>query len=297
MKADWVSEMRFAYKGSKKLEVVNNGHYVQVNPERGNWLGYNKAWYELKDFHFHAPSEHTLTGVNTAMEMHLEHEAETNRVAVISVMLQLGADNPFLDRFWGALPAEANGKAVWSGELSILDALPEDRSFYTYEGSLTTPPCSETVSWLVMKTPLTVSKAQVEKFVKLFGGPTNRPVQALNGRMIVEQVPAEGGAYGSAGAYGKAAAGAYGKAPADAYGKAPADAYGKAPADAYGKAPADAYGKAPADAYGAAPKAGADPGGMAPAAGPGATNPQGAAAAGAQSAAPSAPAPAVAPKY
>jgi carbonic anhydrase len=234
LKADWVSEMRFAYKGSKKLEIVNNGHTIQVNPERGNWLGFDKVWYELKHLRFHSPSEHTLTGVNTAMEMHLVHAADANRFAVISVMLQLGADNPFIDRFWGALPAEANGKAQWSGELNILDALPNDRSFYTYQGSLTTPPCSETVSWLIMTTPLTVSKAQVEKYSKVFGGPTNRPVQALNGRVIVEQVPAEGGAQSATDAYGAAPAGALGAAPkatgaADSLGAAPAGS-GAAPA-------------------------------------------------------------------
>lgn len=248
LKADWVSEMRFAYKDSKKLEVVNNGHTVQVNTERGNWLGFNKVWYELKQFHFHAPSEHTLTGMNTAMEMHLVHAADANRLAVIGVMLQLGADNPFLDRFWDAMPAEANGKSQWSGELDILDSLPENRAFYTYQGSLTTPPCSETVNWLVMKTPLTVSKAQVEKFAKLFGGPTNRPVQALNGRLIVEQVPAEGGAHGAADAHG--AMPASGAAPAAAHGAAPAPA---GAADSHGAAPASGAAAAPADAHGASP--------------------------------------------
>lgn len=203
LKSDWVSEMRFAYKPSKKLEVVNNGHTIQVNAERGNWLGYDKVWYELKQFHFHAPSEHALTGVNTAMEIHLVHAADANRLAVIGIMLQSGPDNPFLDRFWEAIPATADGKAQWSGDINILDALPGDRTFYTYSGSLTTPPCSETVTWLVMKQPLTVSKTQVEKFSKLFGGPTNRPVQPLNGRVIVEQVPSEGASLGAASASAK----------------------------------------------------------------------------------------------
>lgn len=258
LKADWVSEMRFAYKASKKLEVVNNGHTVQVNTERGNWLGFNKVWYELKQFHFHAPSEHTLTGVNTAMEMHLVHAADANRLAVIGVMLQLGPDNPFLDRFWDAMPAEANGKAQWSGELDILDSLPDDRGFYTYQGSLTTPPCSETVSWLVMKSPLTVSKAQVDKFAKLFGGPTNRPVQALNGRLIVEQMPAEGGAHGASGTHGAAPSAAHSAAPMAAGAK---DSHGAAPAapgatDSHGAAPGatDSHGAAPAPS-GAAPAA------------------------------------------
>jgi carbonic anhydrase len=254
MKADWVSEMRFAYKKSKKLEVVNNGHTVQVNTERGNWLGFNKVWYELKQFHFHAPSEHTLTGMNTAMEMHLVHAADANRLAVIGIMLKLGADNPFLDRFWDALPAEPDGKKQWSGELDLLDSLPDDRGFYTYQGSLTTPPCAETVSWLVMKSPLTVSKGQVDKYASLFGGPTNRPVQALNGRVIVEQVPAEGGAHGAS-SHGASSSAAHSAAPA---GGAAADSHGGAPAAAgsHGGAPAaaDSHGAAPAAAPAAAAK-------------------------------------------
>ena len=224
LKADWASEMRFAYKPAKSLQVVNNGHTIQVNTERGNWLGYDKAWFELKQFHFHAPSEHTLVGVNTAMEVHFVHAADGNRLAVIGVMLQLGADNPFLDRFWEAMPAEEGGKAAWSGELGYLDALPTERSFYTYSGSLTTPPCSETVTWLVMKTPMTVSKAQVDKFSKLFKTVTNRPVQALNGRMIIEQLPPEAGAHGAAVSAHAPAAAAAGHAPA------PAAAAGHAPA-------------------------------------------------------------------
>ena len=195
------------------------------------------------------------------MEMHLVHAADANRLAVIGVMLQLGPDNPFLDRFWDAMPAEANGKAQWSGELDILDSLPDDRGFYTYQGSLTTPPCSETVSWLVMKSPLTVSKAQVDKFAKLFGGPTNRPVQALNGRLIVEQMPAEGGAHGASGTHGAAPSAAHSAAPMAAGAK---DSHGAAPAapgatDSHGAAPAapgatDSHGAAPASS-GAAPAA------------------------------------------
>lgn len=257
LKAEWLEELRFAYKGTKKLEVLNNGHTIQVTPERGNWLNYNKVWYELKQWHFHAPSEHTLVGMNTAMEVHFVHAADANRLAVIGVMLKLGPDNPILDQFWDTMPAEEGKKAEWSGGFSILDAMPDDRTFYTYKGSLTTPPCSETVTWLVMKEPMTVSKSQVENFKALVHGITNRPVQPLYGRVISESVP--GGLDGGHGAAGAkpAAADSLGAAPAGAA----ADSHGAAPAGAA----ADSHGAAPA-AAGAANSYPAAPAPAAPAA-------------------------------
>ena len=260
LKAEWLEELRFAYKDTKKLEVLNNGHTIQVTPERGNWLNYNKVWYELKQWHFHAPSEHTLVGMNTEMEVHFVHAADANRLAVIGVMLKLGPDDAFLDQFWDSMPAEEGKKADWSGGFSILDALPDDRTFYTYKGSLTTPPCSETVTWLVMKQPMTVSKSQVEKFKAIAHGNTNRPVQPLYGRVISESVPGGlDGGHGAADSHGAApAAGAKPGAAADAHGSSPAaPAAGAMPAsgaDSHGAAPAgaDSHGAAPA---GAAPAA------------------------------------------
>ncbi|NDG98501.1 MAG: carbonic anhydrase family protein [Proteobacteria bacterium] len=251
LKAEWLEELRFAYKDTKKLEVLNNGHTIQVTPERGNWLNYNKVWYELKQWHFHAPSEHTLVGMNTEMEVHFVHAADANRLAVIGVMLKLGPDNAFLDQFWDSMPAEEGKKADWSGGFSILDALPDDRTFYTYKGSLTTPPCSETVTWLVMKQPMTVSKSQVEKFKAIAHGNTNRPVQPLYGRVISESVPGGlDGGHGAAGSHGAA----------DSHGAAPA-------AGAKPGAATDSHGSAPAaPAAGAMPAAGADSHGAAPAA-------------------------------
>ena len=266
LKAEWLEELRFAYKDTKKLEVLNNGHTIQVTPERGNWLNYDKVWYELKQWHFHAPSEHTLVGMNTEMEVHFVHAADANRLAVIGVMLKLGPDNEFLDKFWDSMPAEEGKKADWSGSFSILDALPDDRTFYTYKGSLTTPPCSETVTWLVMKQPMTVSKSQLEKFKAIAHGNTNRPVQPLYGRVISESVPGGlDGGHGAADSHGAApAAGAKAGAAADSHGAAPA-AEGKAgaAADSHGAAPA-AEGKAgaAADSHGAA----GDPHSAAPAA-------------------------------
>ena len=251
LKAEWLQELRFAYKDTKKLDVLNNGHTIQVTPERGNWLNYDKVWYELKQWHFHSPSEHTLVGMNTDMEVHFVHAADANRLAVIGVMLKIGPDNPILDQFWDSMPAEEGKKAEWSGGFSILDALPDDRTFYTYKGSLTTPPCAETVTWLVMKEPMTVSKSQVEKFKGLFKGNTNRPVQPLYGRVISESVPG-----GMDGGHGSAAADAHGAAPATgAKPGAAADSHGPAPAGAA----ADSHGAAPVPAAAAAPAAPAAP--------------------------------------
>ena len=193
-----------------------------------------------------------MVGMNTEMEVHFVHAADANRLAVIGVMLKLGPDNAILDQFWDSMPAEEGKKADWSGGFSILDAMPGDRTFYTYKGSLTTPPCSETVSWLVMKEPMTVSKSQVEKFKALVHGNTNRPVQPLYGRVISESVPGGlDGGHGAADAHGAApAAGAKPGAAADSHGSAPA---GAAPAAA---GAADSHSAAPAPAP-AAPAAAA----------------------------------------
>jgi carbonic anhydrase len=199
--------------------------------------------------------------MNTEMEVHFVHAADANRLAVIGVMLKLGPDNAILDQFWDSMPAEEGKKADWSGGFSILDAMPGDRTFYTYKGSLTTPPCSETVSWLVMKEPMTVSKSQVEKFKSLVHGNTNRPVQPLYGRVISESVPGGlDGGHGAADAHGAApAAGAKPGAAADSHGSAPAaPAAGAMPAagaDSHGAAPAGAAPAAAgaADSHSAAP--------------------------------------------
>jgi carbonic anhydrase len=166
------------------LKVVYNGHTVQVNYAAGSDLTVDGKTYHLAQFHFHSPSEHTQDGKPYAMEAHLVHKADDGSLAVVGVFLKEGKENPFLARIWGHLPTEVNHEMTVAGtEVNVADLLPAKKAFFNYSGSLTTPPCSEGVTWLVMDRSVEVSKAQADKFRGLIHE-NARPVQPLNDRKV-----------------------------------------------------------------------------------------------------------------
>lgn len=175
----------FAYKAGTK-EILNNGHTVQVNYAAGSSLAVNGHTFELKQFHFHAPSENRINGKHLAAEAHLVHADKDGNPAVVAVMLEEGAANPLLTDLWKKMPKKAGDKNALSATLSVALLLPADRDYYRFNGSLTTPPCSEGVWWLVMKQPVSASKAQIEQFAKVMGHPNNRPVQPVNARAVLK---------------------------------------------------------------------------------------------------------------
>src|SRR5581483_11422558 len=154
--------LRFDYKPSP-LRILDNGHTVQVNYIEGSSITVSGERYQLKQFHFHKPAEERIEGRSFALVAHLVHQAVDGRLAVVAVLFDAREqDNTFLRGLWPHLPLEP-GREVVNPEVTI-DAnalLPDKRSYYTYIGSLTTPPCSEGVRWLVLKTPVEVSPAQV----------------------------------------------------------------------------------------------------------------------------------------
>jgi carbonic anhydrase len=183
-KAD-LPALRFDYN-SVPLNIIDNGHTIQVNYPTGSTLTFGKKLYTLKQFHFHHPSEEHVNGHGYDMVAHLVHADAEGHLAVVAVFFKKEKANPFIDLVWQNLPTE-KGKAVdVSGvALNAKDLLPADHGYYTFSGSLTTPPCSEGVTWYVMKNPVTLSDAQVAAFAKLY--PRNaRPIQAANGREILE---------------------------------------------------------------------------------------------------------------
>lgn len=166
------------------LKVVNNGHTIQVNYAGGSTLTVDGKVYELAQFHFHNPSEHTQNGKPALMEAHLVHKAADGSLAVVGVFLKEGAENPVLARIWPHLPSEVNHeKAVEGTQVNVDDLLPAKRAYFNYSGSLTTPPCSEGVTWLVMDQSVEVSRAQADKFLGLIHS-NARPVQPLNDRAV-----------------------------------------------------------------------------------------------------------------
>lgn len=179
--------VKFDYKPSA-LRIVDNGYTVQVNYAEGSFIVVEGVRYDLKQFHFHKPSEERIDGRAYDMVVHLVHRSPEGRLAVVAVLMEAGAPNPFLKSLWPYLPLES-GREIAPPEVSIdLNALlPEQRGYYAYMGSLTTPPCSEGVLWLVLKTPVNLSPEQVGVFGKLYSM-NARPIQPSNGRLIKESL-------------------------------------------------------------------------------------------------------------
>ncbi len=167
-------------------EVLNNGHTIQVNYQRGNTLEVDGRKFELKQFHFHSPSENWIEGSSFPMEVHLVHADKESNLAVIGVMFKEGAANPELDKIWAKMPHAADEKVALEEFISATAILPKNRDYYRFNGSLTTPPCSEGVRWLVMKDPITASKAQINSFLEVMGHANNRPIQPVNARVILK---------------------------------------------------------------------------------------------------------------
>ena len=166
------------------LEILNNGHAVQVNYGAGSSVTVGGKTYQLLQFHFHAPSEHTIGGKYYPMVAHLVHKAEDGSLGVIGVMMTEGAENALIKSLWAHLPTEAGQKeSVADVSINVADLLPRDMTYFNYSGSLTTPPCTEGVNWMVLAAPVSVSADQIQQFTAILSG-TNRPVQALNGRII-----------------------------------------------------------------------------------------------------------------
>lgn len=173
-------------------DVVNNGHTIQVNHDEGSVLSVGDIEYELAQFHFHAPSEHTVNGRHTEMEMHLVHQAESGALAVLGVLINAGSHNQAFDPVWAELPDEVGEEIhLEDVQINVDDLLPSDLGTYRYRGSLTTPPCSESVSWFVAVDPIELSAEQIGQFTAIISG-NNRPTQDLGGRDLqVDRVTLE----------------------------------------------------------------------------------------------------------
>jgi carbonic anhydrase len=167
-------------------EVLNNGHAIQVNYKPGSTITVNGHAFELKQFHFHSPSENTIEGVSYPMEAHFVHADKDGNLAVIAVMYKEGEKNAELEKAWAHMPEHSGESHALAESVDANILLPQDRAYYRFNGSLTTPPCSEGVLWLVMKSSHTASKEQIEKFTHAMHHPNNRPVQPVNARAILK---------------------------------------------------------------------------------------------------------------
>jgi carbonic anhydrase len=174
----------FNYKPSP-LRIVDDGHAIQVNYAPDSWVTVNGKRYELVSIVFHKPSEEKINGKGHDMAAHLVHKGADGKLAIIVVLLDQGAENPVIKTLWSYLPT-AKGKeyAVDSVTFNALGLLPKQKGYYMYAGSLTVPPCTENVTWYVLKTPMEVSADEIARFGRLY--PMNaRPAQPRNDRDIV----------------------------------------------------------------------------------------------------------------
>jgi carbonic anhydrase len=174
--------VQFDYKPSA-FRVIDNGHTVQVNIAPGNSIEVMGRRFELVQFHFHRPSEERIDGKQFDMVAHLVHKDVDGRLAVVAVLLERGAAHALVQSVWNNLPLEKGDEVSARSTLDLQQLLPRDPRYYTYMGSLTTPPCSEGVLWMVMQQPVQISADQIGVFARLY--PMNaRPVQQASGRLI-----------------------------------------------------------------------------------------------------------------
>jgi carbonic anhydrase len=170
------------------FQVVNNGHTIQLNVPAGSTLGIGARRYDLKQFHFHTPSEHAFDGKRTAMEAHFVHAASDGRLAVVGVLMAAGKGHAGFAAVMKAAP-KSEGEGHLASPLDPALFLPrgDQQVLYRYEGSLTTPPCTEVVDWNLYGKTLEVAPSDIAAFKAIF--PMNaRPLQPVNRRFLLKSL-------------------------------------------------------------------------------------------------------------
>lgn len=181
--------LRFEFKSAPLKYVINNGHTIRVDYHdsagEGDLFIVGTKRYQLTQFHFHHPSEEHIQGRAAEMEVHLMFQSSQGDIAGVAVFLRAGASNPVIEEIWKYMPKVEGQEAVGQVVLSPAGLLPGNLDYYTYLGSQTAPPCTEPVTWFVLKTPVEASPAQIRAFAALYPHDV-RPIQPLGGRMVSE---------------------------------------------------------------------------------------------------------------
>lgn len=179
-----LTALTVSYANVMPLSELDNGHTLQVVNTTGNTITVNGSSYDLLQFHFHAGSEHTINGQQFPMEIHFVNKnSSTNKITVIGVLVKEGAYNAQVEKIFNNWPATTDVTVATGKKIHLEGLLPCTKDYYTYPGSLTTPPCTEGLQWLVLKRTITMSHAQIEYF-KTHYHDNFRPVQPLNGRVV-----------------------------------------------------------------------------------------------------------------
>jgi carbonic anhydrase len=185
-----LSPLRFEYKSEPLKYLINNGYTIRVNyhdtPGSGSFLAVGDKRYQLTQFHFHRPSEEYIHGKPYDMVLHLMHKADDGSVLGVAVLIKAGGANAAVQQVWNHMPeAKSSEEEIPGVEVNPAEMLPHDLDYYEYMGSITAPPCTEGVTWIVLKTPIELSREQIDAFAKLYPHDV-RPLQPLNGRVVKE---------------------------------------------------------------------------------------------------------------
>jgi len=185
VESDDLRKIKFNYRTGAS-EVINNGHTVQVNIEGGSFIEVDGIKFSLKQFHFHTPSENQIEGKNFPLEAHFVHVSAKGELAVVAVMFEDSKENEVLKKIWSKMPHKAGETSACGLHSKLINRIiPKDKDYYRFSGSLTTPPCSEGVRWLVMEDYSHISAAQTKEFFDLFKHANNRPIQPINARKVM----------------------------------------------------------------------------------------------------------------
>lgn len=179
-----LTPIKFNY-GSDARDIENNGHTVQVNYQTGSSITIDELTFDLVQFHFHAPSENNIDGKSYPIEVHLVHSDQEGNLAVVAVLIDLGNNNDDLTNIWQSMPKHSGITQELTGTVNAEKLLPKSRDYYRFNGSLTTPPCSEGVRWFVMKKSIKASPTQIDALKTVLKTDNNRPLQAVNARPIL----------------------------------------------------------------------------------------------------------------
>lgn len=168
------------------MRIMNNGHTIQLTYNTGSFIDWGNERFELIQFHFHSPSEHLVNGKHYDMEVHLIHKTQDHQYVVVGIFMKKGKHNPYIQEIWDHIPSEIDKEIKYDNILvNAGNLLPKTKEYFHYTGSLTTPPCTESVSWFVLEEPIEISPKQVEFFKKHIHH-NARPSQKLHHRIVVK---------------------------------------------------------------------------------------------------------------
>jgi carbonic anhydrase len=168
------------------VNIINNGHTILLKYGPGSFVEWGNEKFEIIQIHFHHPSEHLVNGETYPMEIHLVHKTPDHQYVVVAVFAKIGTQNPTIQKLWSLIPTEIDKEYTYKNEFLLAnDFLPASKEYFYYNGSLTTPPCTENVTWFVLEQPIEISQEQVKNFQK-FIDHNARPTQKINHRIVVK---------------------------------------------------------------------------------------------------------------